>query len=132
MNVEKSPQKTSKFTRNEEISECDAVKEFAREELNSTMHHIIDTGKYVAKVDEVTEKLLNTSIAIDTDNPFDENVTSKLLSQLRMPISAYENYHYVNASIPKFSGGRKKTMVLGEDILVCYDCCIAFNNAITC
>jgi hypothetical protein len=127
MNAEKSHLKISKVTVNEEVSERDAVEEFAREELNSTMHHVIDTGKYVAEVDEVTEKLLNESVSIDTDNPFDENVTRTLLSRLRMPISAYENYHYVNANIPKISGGRKKTMVLGEEnALVCYyDCGIS-------
>jgi hypothetical protein len=90
-------------------SEEDAVKDFLREELNATMQHVIDATQYVAAANKKECADMNESIAIDPSNPFDDATIDHLLSRLKTPITAYPNYHRVNASVPKI--GKRQTIV---------------------
>lgn len=92
-----------------EHSEEEAVKEFLREELNASMQHVIDATQYVAAANNKEYTDLNESVVIDPSNPFDDATIQHLLSRLKTPITAYPNYHHVNASVPKI--GKRETII---------------------
>jgi len=75
------------------------------EELNATMHHVIDTACYPFS-SEPDNNLLNASVMIDPSNPFDEEMIERLLSKLAHPLTSHENYHRVNADMPKICARR--------------------------
>ena len=93
------------------------------EELNATMNHVIDVAAYPFTSQPDNDQL-NASIMIDPSNPFDEEMIESLLSKLAQPLTSHENYHRVNANIPKiFARG---SIQLGMFCIVFYKstfCC---------
>ena len=79
---------------------------------NMTMHEI-DISNYVpAEPDERTERMLNMSVAIEDNDPFDENVISRFLSLLKKPLESYDNYHISSENMPQIQ--LSKAVALGE------------------
>jgi len=76
------------------------VTDKADEELNCTMHHVINAASYPFTC-QPDDDQLNASIMIDPSNPFDEDMIERFLSKLAQPLSSYKNYHYVDSSMPK-------------------------------
>jgi len=107
----------------QECSDDEAVKEFLKEELNATMHHVNDVTQFVVKPSVLNGADLNQSIAVDPSNPFDDATIDKLLASLKIPISCYQNYHYVNGSLPKFCKSKPSELGMLYVVFICVVLC---------
>lgn len=78
----------------------------SRLNLDENNHHEIDTTMYMPPdMDEKTEQILNMSVAIDPNDPFDEELVGRFLSRLPEPISSYSTYHEINENLPDVKTG---------------------------
>jgi len=79
--------------------EAEVVSDPKVEKLDATMNHFIDVTSYPHTSEP--DDQLNASVMIDPSNPFDDEMIKRLLSKLAQPLSSYENYHCVNANLPR-------------------------------
>ena len=61
--------------------------------------HEIDISHYVAPEDQ--QNLLNQSVSIDPNDPFDDELVARALAKLDTPIQTYSNYVAVNGPMPE-------------------------------
>lgn len=60
---------------------------------------------------EGLDDLLNMSVALDFQDPFDEEKNAKFLSRLPVPLEDYDNCHVVSGYVPDMKDG--KAVALG-------------------